>query len=721
MTLFDPKEFSSCTVNYPLEIGEEEIAALTAPINLLLKSPFLLGHSRDLDESFQSIFDIAEEVAAVEVCGYIIFDPETEEFRTVVMRNLSFLDPAERSPLLIVAGAARHFGKPLHVKSEEDPRFRAMCEPWEAGSLVCYPLHRNREFEGVLVFGKREGETFTQAQVKLLWVLANHAETLLAHNEAVRELSFYSFLDPLTHLSNRRFFEQQLEKEILRSRRNGNPFSLMMLDLDGFKEYNDRFLHQAGDIALQEFATILSDSVREVDTVSRIGGDEFAVILIESGAEGARDLCRRILDRVGRHMLPGPDGIRTERLTASIGVASFPSDSFDKQDLVAKADRSLYMAKSQGGGKVCLFHEISDLLSATTAPHDLPVQKVYDAARSVVDMDKFIEILLFTAMQGLSAARGSIVVLDPRGGVSIRTAIGFDNGENHLSPGTSVTPGAITSWVLEHRKPLVVSGHENLPIPIQWKKNGYRTESFLSIPLVKGDRLLGALHLTNRRDRQPFTQKDLDSFAPIAAEIAGVLHQGMEFRDSVRKFSTSILFSLSSALELRFPFLKGHFGRVADLSLRIGRSMNLPETDLETLEIASFLHDIGIVGLPGAIFTKKRRLSERELEIARKHPFIGAKLMEGVPGVEAVRRIILEHQELWDGSGYPHGLRGEEISLPGRILSLVEYYDSILSERPHRGGLRREEARQIIRSNMGKLFDEKVCESFFQVEIPILQ
>lgn len=719
MAGFEPKEFPSCAVDYSLEIGEEEISTLASSINLLLKSTFLLGSARDLDGTFQSMFDIAEEIASVDVCGYIPFDPETEQFRIAVSRSLplsDFADPS--SPLLYIAHAARHFGKILHVDPGEDPKRKALCEPWGAGSLVSYPIHRNRETIGALVFGKRNGDRFSRGQVKLLWVLAHHAESLLAQTEAVQELSFYSFLDPLTHLYNRRFFDQQLEKEILRSRRNGNPFSLLMLDLDGFKDYNDRFLHQAGDIALQEYATVLSDSIREVDTVSRVGGDEFAVILVESSAEGVRDLCRRILDRIEKHLLPGVDGVRTERLTASIGVASFPSDSFDKQDLLAKSDRALYMAKSQGGGKLCLFHEISDLLSVQAAPGDLPVQKVYDAARSVVDMDKFLEILLFTAMQGLSASRGSIVVLDPEGKISIRTAVGFNNGENHLLAGTSVPPGEITSWVLAHRKPLVASGKEDLPIAVRWKKNGYRSESFLSIPLLLGDRLLGALHLTNRKDGRPFTREDLAAFEPIAGEIARVLNQGMEFRENVRTFSTSILSSLSSALELRFPFLKGHFDRVTDLSLRIGRNMNLSETELKTLKIAASLHDIGMVGLPGAIFTKKRRLSERELEIARKHPFLGAKLMEGVPGVEAVRRVILEHQEFWDGSGYPHGLRGEEISLPGRILSLAEYYDSILSERPHRGALRHEEAAQIIRSNVGKLFDEKVCESFFRIDLP---
>jgi len=716
MAPFDPKDFPPCMVDYSIDIDKGDLSESIGPVNLLLKSTFLLGNPRDLDGTFQSLFDIAEEIASAEVFGYIQFEPATGEFRTISSRNLPLRDPAEQTPLHYVATAARHFGRVLHVESGKDFRCKAMCDPWGVGSLACYPLRREREFVGALVFGKKNGEIFTRGQIKLLWVLSNQAENLLAQSDAVQELSFYSFLDPLTHLYNRRFFEQHLEKEILRSRRNGKPFSLMLLDLDGFKEYNNKSLQQAGDIALQEFATILSDSVREVDSVSRIGGDDFAVILVESSAERIRDLCRRILDRMGRHLLPGPEGIRTERLTASIGVASFPSDSFDKQDLVAKAGRSLSLAKSQGGGKACFFQEISDLLSATTGAGDLPIQKVYDAGRSVLDMDKFLEILLFTSMQGLSAMRGSIVVVDPRGGTTIRTAIGFHNGENHLLSGTPVSPGEITSWVLEHREPLIATRQQDLPVPMQWKRNGYQSESFLSIPLLREGRLLGVLHLTNRSDQTPFTREDLEIFAPIAEEIAEVLHQGMEFQERVRSFSTSVLLSLCNALELRFPFLKGHFGRVADLSLRIGRDMNLPESELESLNIAASLHDIGMVGLPGSIFTKKRRLSDRELDIARKHPFIGAKLMEGVPGADSVRRIILEHQEFWNGSGYPHNLRGEEISLPGRILSLVEYYDSILSERPHRGALRQEEAKQIIRSNCGKLFDEQVCESFFRID-----
>lgn len=710
----DLKNIPRCTIDYPLEIASSEIADLSRQINTLLKSTYLLGISRDNEGTLNSLFDIAEEVGAVDCCAYVSGTADFRDFEVVTTRHVDVMIEKAGSTIGAPAAIAAYFGKPVHIESGGAPAFGPICETWGVGSLVAFPLHRDREIIGALVFGRSAANPFAVVDVKLLWVLAMQAENLLLQSEAVKALSFYSFLDPLTHLYNRRFFDDQLEREILRSRRNGKPFSLLMLDLDNFKAYNDRYLHTAGDIALQEVASILRDSVREVDTVARLGGDEFVVILVESGAEGARDLAMRITDRVARHLLPGMENVRTERLSVSVGVATFPADSFDKDDLFRKADRALYTAKGLGGGKVSVFHEIAALLAVRPADTDLPAQKIFGAARSVVDMDKFLEILLFTAMQGLSAGRGSIVVTDPGGGVTLRAVIGFSNGEESLSPGTTVPSGAVTSWVVEHGQPLVVSGQEDLPLPKQMKKNGYRTTSFLSIPLVHEGRPLGALHLTNRRDNQPFTQNDLSAFRPVALQIASILHQGIAFRESVKTFSTSILYSLSSALELRFPFLSGHATRVRDASVRIGKKLGLGAEELSALETAAALHDIGIVGIPGTILSKKRKLTEQELEIARKHPFLGSKLLESVPGMEETRRFILEHQELYDGSGYPYGLRGEQISLGARILSVAEFYDSITSERPHRGRLLPEEALQLVKNGANTLFDPDVASAFVE-------
>jgi len=272
--------------------------------------------------------------------------------------------------------------------------------------------------------------------------------------------------------------------------------------------------------------------------------------------------------------------------------------------------------------------------------------------------------------------------------------------------------------VVDHQLPLIVSRSEDSPFGEPFKKNGYQTESFLSIPLTHHGRTLGALHLTNRRDRRAFTQEDLKTFAPITSEIAAILAQGIGFRENVRTFSLSILTSLSDALELRFPFLSGHSNRVRDLSARIGERMGLSNADLTALRHAAELHDVGIVGIPGNLLAKKRRLNELETGLVRKHPFLGSKMLEGVPGLDATRRAILEHHEHFDGSGYPYGLRGDDISVPARILCVAERYESAISARPHRGALPPEEALQMVRGAAGTWFDPEVARLFAEVAPP---
>jgi HD-GYP domain-containing protein (c-di-GMP phosphodiesterase class II) len=123
---------------------------------------------------------------------------------------------------------------------------------------------------------------------------------------------------------------------------------------------------------------------------------------------------------------------------------------------------------------------------------------------------------------------------------------------------------------------------------------------------------------------------------------------------------------------------------------------------------------VGIVGIPGNLLAKKRRLSEQETEMVRKHPFLGSKMLEGVPGMDATRRAILEHHEHFDGSGYPYGLRGEDLSMLARILSVAEFYDSGVSDRPHRIALPEGEVRQMVRDGAGTLFDPEVTQLFLK-------
>jgi diguanylate cyclase (GGDEF)-like protein len=181
----------------------------------------------------------------------------------------------------------------------------------------------------------------------LIAVLKNRVETL------VERLSHSARTDPLTGLLNRRGFEENFEHELERARRGRGRLSIVLLDLDYFKVVNDRFGHAAGDGALERLGDVLMATKRQIDTVARVGGEEFALLLPESDADGAFTLCERVRGQVrevfARNEFPGPgtEGMEPP-LTVSLGIASFPVDGTRPDELLAAADRALYEAKRQG-------------------------------------------------------------------------------------------------------------------------------------------------------------------------------------------------------------------------------------------------------------------------------------------------------------------------------------------------------------------------------------
>jgi two-component system cell cycle response regulator len=172
--------------------------------------------------------------------------------------------------------------------------------------------------------------------------------------QAAGERDFYkrlSQLDGLTEVYNRRTFEQLLSSEISRADRFRRPLSLLMVDLDHMKALNDRLGHQAGDKVLKEAAWTLMRSVRNCDAVSRYGGDEFAIILVETGKTDALTTASRLAAAMREARVEQTEQLRNEEhpMTVSVGVASYPTDAKAKEELIRKADQALYEAKSQGG------------------------------------------------------------------------------------------------------------------------------------------------------------------------------------------------------------------------------------------------------------------------------------------------------------------------------------------------------------------------------------
>jgi diguanylate cyclase (GGDEF)-like protein len=166
-----------------------------------------------------------------------------------------------------------------------------------------------------------------------------------------------SRIDGLTELYNYTFFQQLLKTEVERAQRYGHQLSLLMIDIDNFKEYNDSHGHPAGDEALRKLSRVMSRAVRGCDYIARYGGDEFVVVLPETDQSEARTIGERLRTLVARTKFNGAPVVKEGIITVSVGLATFPGDAQTKEDLIKRADQALYRAKAKNRNNLCVFGE----------------------------------------------------------------------------------------------------------------------------------------------------------------------------------------------------------------------------------------------------------------------------------------------------------------------------------------------------------------------------
>lgn len=439
---------------------------------------------------------------------------------------------------------------------ETSPEFKGLWEVERKSlealdiGLFC-PVKSKGNLIGILALSRKHpGGSYSADDMDLLMTLASEAGVVIENAQLYGRARERAHTDELTGLFNHRYFHERIDEEISRCSRFGDIFSLVFVDLDLFKAYNDIYGHLAGDDMLKQIGSYIKSSVRSIDMAFRYGGDEFTVILPQASLEDAQKVAERIRKRIEVEM-----DSKGAPLTCSFGIASWPTDGVMREEILQAADAALYNAKQMGRNRICLASE--------------------------------------------------------------------------------VTP---------------------------------------SETLAVGMKMEG----------EP-----------------GIL---------------STIYALAATVDAKDHYTYGHSKKVAKYATEIAEALGYSQERIATLRAAALLHDIGKIGVSDRVLMKSGSLSSEDWEPIRAHPKLGVAILKHVESLSGCLAAIQYHHERYDGSGYPAGLKGENIPLDARILAVADSYDAMTSLRPYRQGrFTHEQAVEELKRCSGTQFDPKIVEVFVSI------
>ena len=276
----------------------------------------------------------------------------------------------------------------------------------------------------------------------------------------------------------------------------------------------------------------------------------------------------------------------------------------------------------------------------------------------------------------------------------------------------------LTGWVFQEGK---IANVPNVAADPNWKHEpqyesalpSKEAKNALVVPLTAGTKTLGVLGIVNKIGADSFSKNDQSLLSALADQVAIAIENARLYED-VRALSVETVRSLAVAIDARDPYTHGHSEGVVKLALRLARELDWNKTDLELLEFAALLHDVGKLAVPDYILRKIEPLNNEEWAIIRKHPAQSALIVKPVKSLKRILPWISHHHERWDGNGYPDKLKGKSIPLAARVIALADAYDAMTTDRPYRQALPTDQACQELKRGAGTQFDPILVEVFLK-------
>jgi HD-GYP domain-containing protein (c-di-GMP phosphodiesterase class II) len=274
----------------------------------------------------------------------------------------------------------------------------------------------------------------------------------------------------------------------------------------------------------------------------------------------------------------------------------------------------------------------------------------------------------------------------------------------------------VAKFVLKNASPILVNDSKSDIASkfFQVNDNNYEYKSFIAVPIKAKSKLLGVLIVTALPKGKVFDAQDLN-FITIFANQTATVYDNLEMYNNLHDFYFDTVKTLARTIDAKDHYTFNHSDRAGQYAKLIAEKLNLPAEVVIQIEFAALMHDIGKVGIAGHILNKVSSLTEDEKEVLKMHPIIGYNILAPLVFLSSVAPIVLYHQEWYNGKGYPEGLSGEEIPLGARIISVIDAYDAMTSDRPYRKALGKEYAISELEKGMGTQFDPKVAKVFIDI------
>ena len=327
-----------------------------------------IGGSLSLEEQLDTIIDVASKFLKANLTAISLLDEKKKELRLKASKGDMLLGPPLKDRARMeksLLGEMIRTGEPLVISnlSETELQKHLILPGQKVFSLLSAPLKLEDRAIGIFTCAYSKPMEFEEDQLKFLTLIGSRAALAINNAQLHEDIKKLAITDGLTGLYNYRYFKESLEREVERCRRLETALSLLMIDADYFKKFNDTYGHQEGDAFLQRLGMLLNFQVRQqADVAARYGGEEFVIVAPETSSEESFLLGERIRREVEERLFTRQDKIRlkiSSPTTVSIGVACFPGDARNGEELIKCADKALYEAKETGRNKVVAYKKIT--------------------------------------------------------------------------------------------------------------------------------------------------------------------------------------------------------------------------------------------------------------------------------------------------------------------------------------------------------------------------